>query len=264
MTVTARTLISPGTSPRSTSRPRPSTCRSRARSPPTSTAATCATGPNPVAPGRPGPPPLVPRHGHGPRRAPPRRARPSGTATASSARPTSPRPSASSPARRPRPRRVRLRGQHERHRPGAGAPTPSSRPAAAPTSSPTSSRRSAPATSTARCPAATPPTRKRDPPTGELHAVSYYWGWGNKVQYTVLGTDARVRAGRRHRGDRQPDDARLRPHREPRRPLRPARACSTSTRGRPRAAPGHRRPWWPKAPACSSASARRPSRWPRR
>ncbi|MGQ0466044.1 MAG: carotenoid oxygenase family protein [Sporichthyaceae bacterium] len=34
---------------------------------------------------------------------------------------------------------------------------------------------------------------KRDPLTGELHAVSYYWGWGNKVQYTVIGTDARVR-----------------------------------------------------------------------
>jgi carotenoid cleavage dioxygenase len=34
---------------------------------------------------------------------------------------------------------------------------------------------------------------KRDPETGELHAVSYYWGWGNKVQYTVLGSDARVR-----------------------------------------------------------------------
>jgi carotenoid cleavage dioxygenase len=34
---------------------------------------------------------------------------------------------------------------------------------------------------------------KRDPRTGELHAVSYYWGWGNKVQYTVLGTDARIR-----------------------------------------------------------------------
>ena len=34
---------------------------------------------------------------------------------------------------------------------------------------------------------------KRDPETGELHAVSYYWGWGNKVQYTVVGSDARVR-----------------------------------------------------------------------
>ncbi len=34
---------------------------------------------------------------------------------------------------------------------------------------------------------------KRDPISGELHAVSYYWGWGKQVQYTVVGTDARVR-----------------------------------------------------------------------
>ncbi|HLH28579.1 MAG TPA: carotenoid oxygenase family protein, partial [Acidimicrobiales bacterium] len=34
---------------------------------------------------------------------------------------------------------------------------------------------------------------KRDPETGELHAVSYFWGWGDKVQYTVTGTDGRVR-----------------------------------------------------------------------
>ncbi len=34
---------------------------------------------------------------------------------------------------------------------------------------------------------------KRDPASGELHAVSYYWGWGNKVQYTVTGVDGRVR-----------------------------------------------------------------------
>ena len=34
---------------------------------------------------------------------------------------------------------------------------------------------------------------KRDPQTGELHAMSYFWGWGNKVQYTVVGTDGRVR-----------------------------------------------------------------------
>ncbi|HXW38387.1 MAG TPA: carotenoid oxygenase family protein [Acidimicrobiales bacterium] len=34
---------------------------------------------------------------------------------------------------------------------------------------------------------------KRDPATAELHAVSYYWGWGNRVQYTVTGTDGRVR-----------------------------------------------------------------------
>jgi len=34
---------------------------------------------------------------------------------------------------------------------------------------------------------------KRDPDTGELHAVSYFWGWGNKVQYTVIDTAGRVR-----------------------------------------------------------------------
>jgi carotenoid cleavage dioxygenase len=33
---------------------------------------------------------------------------------------------------------------------------------------------------------------KRDPDTGELHAISYFWGWGNKVQYTVIGVDGRV------------------------------------------------------------------------
>jgi carotenoid cleavage oxygenase len=34
---------------------------------------------------------------------------------------------------------------------------------------------------------------KRDPQTGELHAVSYFWGWGNKVQYSVIDRNARVR-----------------------------------------------------------------------
>ncbi len=34
---------------------------------------------------------------------------------------------------------------------------------------------------------------KRDPSSGELHAVSYYWGWGNRVQYTVAGVDGRIR-----------------------------------------------------------------------
>jgi len=33
----------------------------------------------------------------------------------------------------------------------------------------------------------------RDPATGELHAVAYFWGWGNKVQYSVLGVDGRIR-----------------------------------------------------------------------
>ncbi|MBS1847143.1 MAG: carotenoid oxygenase family protein [Actinobacteria bacterium] len=32
----------------------------------------------------------------------------------------------------------------------------------------------------------------RDPATGELHTVSYFWGWGNKVRYSVLSPDARI------------------------------------------------------------------------
>jgi carotenoid cleavage dioxygenase len=32
-----------------------------------------------------------------------------------------------------------------------------------------------------------------DPDTGELHALSYFFGWGNKVQYSVVGTDGRVK-----------------------------------------------------------------------
>ena len=34
---------------------------------------------------------------------------------------------------------------------------------------------------------------KRDPASGELHAVSYFWGWGSKVQYTVVDTGGLVR-----------------------------------------------------------------------
>jgi carotenoid cleavage oxygenase len=34
---------------------------------------------------------------------------------------------------------------------------------------------------------------KRDPASGELHAMSYFWGWGNKVQYTVVDTGGLVR-----------------------------------------------------------------------
>jgi len=34
---------------------------------------------------------------------------------------------------------------------------------------------------------------KRDPATGELHAISYFWGWGPKVQYTVLDRAGRIR-----------------------------------------------------------------------
>ncbi len=34
---------------------------------------------------------------------------------------------------------------------------------------------------------------KRDPETGELHVASYFWGWGNKVQYQVVGADGFLR-----------------------------------------------------------------------
>jgi carotenoid cleavage oxygenase len=34
---------------------------------------------------------------------------------------------------------------------------------------------------------------KVDPATGEMHAVAYWWGWGEQVQYLVVGTDGRVR-----------------------------------------------------------------------
>lgn len=34
---------------------------------------------------------------------------------------------------------------------------------------------------------------KRDPRTGELHTMTYWWGWGNQVQYVVVGVDGRVR-----------------------------------------------------------------------
>ena len=38
---------------------------------------------------------------------------------------------------------------------------------------------------------------KRDPLTGELYAVSYFWGWGDDVEVTVLDAHARVRSARR-------------------------------------------------------------------
>ncbi len=38
---------------------------------------------------------------------------------------------------------------------------------------------------------------KRDPGTGELVAVSYFFGWGDDVEVTVVGTDGKVRSARR-------------------------------------------------------------------
>lgn len=34
---------------------------------------------------------------------------------------------------------------------------------------------------------------KRDPKTGELHVMAYYWAWGNQVQYLVVDTTGKVR-----------------------------------------------------------------------
>ena len=33
---------------------------------------------------------------------------------------------------------------------------------------------------------------KLDPATGSLHVASYYWGWGNRMQYLVVGPDGTV------------------------------------------------------------------------
>jgi carotenoid cleavage dioxygenase len=38
---------------------------------------------------------------------------------------------------------------------------------------------------------------KRDPQSGELYAVSYFWGWGNDVEVTILDARGRVRSARR-------------------------------------------------------------------
>jgi carotenoid cleavage dioxygenase-like enzyme len=34
---------------------------------------------------------------------------------------------------------------------------------------------------------------KLDPATGELHVAAYFWAWGNRVRYMVVGADGRVR-----------------------------------------------------------------------
>jgi len=34
---------------------------------------------------------------------------------------------------------------------------------------------------------------KRDPVSGELVVVAYWWGWGERLRYMVVGTDGRVR-----------------------------------------------------------------------
>ena len=63
---------------------------------------------------------------------------------------------------------------------------------------------------------------KRDPETGELHAVSYSMYRGNTVQYSVIGIDGPARRTVDIEVGGQPDDARLLADREARRVLRPA------------------------------------------
>src|SRR6185437_11319224 len=38
---------------------------------------------------------------------------------------------------------------------------------------------------------------KRDPQSGELYAVSYFWGWGDDVDVSIIDPAARVRSSRR-------------------------------------------------------------------
>ena len=49
---------------------------------------------------------------------------------------------------------------------------------------------------------------KRDPETGELHAVCYWWGLGNQVQYIVVDTAGKVTKVVADRDDRRADASR--------------------------------------------------------
>lgn len=33
----------------------------------------------------------------------------------------------------------------------------------------------------------------KDSATGDVHAISYFWGWGDRIQYSVLDTDGRIK-----------------------------------------------------------------------
>ena len=71
---------------------------------------------------------------------------------------------------------------------------------------------------------------KRDPATGELHAMSYFWGWGNVVQYTVIDASWSGPKGRRHRGRRFREHPRHVAHRTIRGRSTTSPSCSTSKR----------------------------------
>ena len=85
----------------------------------------------------------------------------------------------------------------------------------------------------ARCPTATPPTRRSTRPPGKLHAVAYHWALPH-LQYIVIGADGARGAGVADRRHRRADGARLLDHRALDGRLRPARAV------RPRRRDGRR------------------------
>ena len=157
----------------------------RARCPPSWTAATCATGrtrsPLPTPPPTTGSPATAWCTASGSATA-----GPSGTATAGCARRRVAAGAGRGAARpAPRARRHGLRRQHQRDRPrrphvrdrrGRRPPVRADRRAR--------HRRPAP-TSAARCPAGSPPTRSATRSPASCTRSSYYWGWGNDVQYIV-------------------------------------------------------------------------------
>lgn len=87
---------------------------------------------------------------------------------------------------------------------------------------------------------------KRDPDTGELHAVSYSFGRGNRVQYSVIGLDGRARRTVDVAVTGSPNDARLFADRKPCGVLRPPGHLQSSGKRRHRgtACPAGPPPGW--------------------
>ena len=158
--------------------------------------------------------PLVPRRRDGPRRPPRGRSAPGGTATAGCAPPTATSPPTPTSSGTP------------------GARWRSSRPARRPTSSTTSSTPSGRCGFAGDLRAGYTAHPHEDPVTGELHAVSYSWTRGNRVDYSVHRHDGRLRRQVEVAGARQPDDARLR--------ASPRATSSSTTCPSPSTSHGHR------------------------
>ena len=150
-------------------------------------------GPNPDRAAGPRDVPLVHRQRHGARPAACATGAPSGTATASCATTTVAAARGWPPDAGPAPRHGRRRREHQRDRPRGPDLRDRRGRQAAGRARPTSSRRVAYSTSTARCPARFTAHPKRDPDTGELHAVVYYWACGPSSSTWWSATDGRVR-----------------------------------------------------------------------